>query len=77
MAFVVDALVAASWAFPDEGHPMSTSALLRLSADRAQVPSLWWFEAPTARGEVPSPGRWIRPGRIRPSGAAKTTTARS
>ena len=44
MAFVVDASVAASWAFPDEGHPMATSALLRLSADRAQVPSLWWFE---------------------------------
>ena len=31
-------------------------------------------EAPTARSEVPSPGRWIRPGRNGPSGAARTTT---
>ena len=30
--------------------------------------------APAARSEVPSPGRWIRSGRNRPSGAARTTT---
>jgi predicted nucleic acid-binding protein len=44
MAFVVDASVAASWAFQDEGHPMATTALLRLNVEEAQVPSLWWFE---------------------------------
>src|SRR3712207_8860742 len=30
-------------------------------------------EAPAVRSEVPSPGRWIGPGRIRPNGAARTT----
>ena len=30
-------------------------------------------EAPAVRSEVPSPGRWIRPSRTRPSGAARTT----
>ena len=44
MAFVVDASVAASWAFRDEGHPVATAALVRLGADQAQVPGLWWFE---------------------------------
>jgi transposase len=33
-------------------------------------------EASTARSEVPSPGRWIGPGRTRPSGAARTTALR-
>lgn len=44
MAFVVDASVAVSWAFPDEGHPVASEALQRLRAEPAQVPSLWWFE---------------------------------
>src|SRR5918993_960335 len=33
-------------------------------------------EASTARSEVPPPGRWIGPGRTRPSGAARTTALR-
>ncbi len=33
-------------------------------------------EASTARSEVPSPGRWIGPGRTRPGGAARTTALR-
>src|SRR3954451_9186624 len=44
MAFVVDASIAASWAFPDEGHPVASEALNRVRTEAAQVPSLWWFE---------------------------------
>jgi predicted nucleic acid-binding protein len=44
MAFVVDASVAASWAFSDEGHPVAAKALNQLRVEPAQVPSLWWFE---------------------------------
>jgi predicted nucleic acid-binding protein len=44
MAFVLDATVAACWAFDDESHPTAASALSQLQHDTAVVPTLWWFE---------------------------------
>jgi predicted nucleic acid-binding protein len=44
MALVLDASVAASWAFPDEGQPQAALALGAMRHDEALVPSLWWFE---------------------------------
>jgi predicted nucleic acid-binding protein len=49
MPFVLDASVAASWAFADEGgrdNPgeVSARALDFLAHDHAVVPALWWFE---------------------------------
>jgi predicted nucleic acid-binding protein len=44
MAPVLDASVAASWAFPDEGQPQAALALGAVRHDEAHVPSLWWFE---------------------------------
>jgi predicted nucleic acid-binding protein len=44
MPFVLDASVAACWAFEDEDHPTATLALGRIRSDQARVPSLWWFE---------------------------------
>lgn len=44
MAFVLDASVAATWAFEDENHPDAALALARVQLDAARVPSLWWFE---------------------------------
>lgn len=44
MAFVLDASITASWAFPDEIDPIATLALTLLRSGSAQVPSLWWFE---------------------------------
>ena len=44
MSFVLDASVAACWAFEDEDHPTATLALERIRSDPARVPSLWWFE---------------------------------
>lgn len=44
MPFVLDASVAACWAFDDEEHPIAALALERIGADEARVPSLWWFE---------------------------------
>jgi predicted nucleic acid-binding protein len=44
MSFVLDASVAACWAFEDEDHPTATLALDRIRSDQARVPSLWWFE---------------------------------
>jgi predicted nucleic acid-binding protein len=44
MPFVLDASVAACWAFEDEDHPTATLALERIRSDQARVPSLWWFE---------------------------------
>ena len=44
MPFVLDASVAACWAFEDEDHPVAALALERVRADEARVPSLWWFE---------------------------------
>jgi predicted nucleic acid-binding protein len=42
--FVIDASVAASWAFPDEDAPAAQSAFRRLGADTATTPALFWFE---------------------------------
>jgi predicted nucleic acid-binding protein len=44
MPFVLDASVAACWAFQDEAHPDADLALTRIRSDEALVPSLWWFE---------------------------------
>ena len=44
MSFVLDASVAACWAFDDEDHPVAALALERIRADEAIAPSLWWFE---------------------------------
>ena len=44
MPFVLDASIAACWAFEDEDHPVAALALERIRTDQAHVPSLWWFE---------------------------------
>jgi len=44
MPFVLDASVAACWAFDDEDHPVAALALARVRTDAAVVPSVWWFE---------------------------------
>lgn len=44
MPFVLDASVAATWAFEDEDHPVAARAIERIRVDAAIVPSLWWFE---------------------------------
>lgn len=44
MTFVLDASVALSWAFADEGGEVSTRALERLRDDEAFVPALWALE---------------------------------
>ncbi len=44
MPFVLDASVAACWAFEAEDHPTAALVLDRLRSDPARVPSLWGFE---------------------------------
>ena len=44
MAFVLDASITACWAFQDEDHPDADLAFLRMRAEEAVVPCLWWFE---------------------------------
>jgi predicted nucleic acid-binding protein len=44
MPFVLDASIAACWAFEDEDHPTAALALERLRGDEAYAPTLWWFE---------------------------------
>ncbi|KPF85505.1 hypothetical protein IP70_12550 [alpha proteobacterium AAP38] len=44
MPFVLDASMAASWAFGDESSTLSQQVLIRLTRDYAVVPALWWFE---------------------------------
>ena len=44
MPFVLDASIAACWAFDDEDHPTATLTLELIRTDAAIVPSLWWFE---------------------------------
>jgi predicted nucleic acid-binding protein len=44
MPFVLDASIAACWAFPDEQDPRADAALARVRIEDAVVPSLWWFE---------------------------------
>ncbi len=44
MPFVLDASVAACWAFDDEDHPVAAMALERMRSEEAWAPALWWFE---------------------------------
>lgn len=44
MPFVLDASIAACWAFQDEDHPYAKIAFTRIRSDEAIVPKLWWFE---------------------------------
>ena len=44
MPFVLDASIAACWAFDDEDHPSAALALERVRNDDALVPAIWWFE---------------------------------
>lgn len=44
MPFVIDASVAACWAFEDEDHPLASAALERVRTDAARAPALLWFE---------------------------------
>jgi predicted nucleic acid-binding protein len=44
MPFVLDASIAACWAFQDEDHPHADIAFTRIRKDEALVPSIWWFE---------------------------------
>ena len=44
MPFVLDASVAACWAFEDEDHPSAALALERVREDDVLVPAIWWFE---------------------------------
>ena len=44
MPFVIDASVAACWAFHDEDHPLADLALQRARWDEVEAPGLWWFE---------------------------------
>lgn len=44
MPFVLDASIAACWAFDDESHPTAALALERIRVDGARVPAIWWFE---------------------------------
>lgn len=44
MAFVLDASVAAAWAFQEETHPDASAALSRLQDEIAHVPTLFWYE---------------------------------
>ncbi len=44
MPFVLDATVAASWAFDDEANAKADAAILRARAEEIVVPALWYFE---------------------------------
>ena len=44
MPFVLDASVAACWAFRDEEHPVADAARDRMTGDEGLAPTLWWFE---------------------------------
>ena len=44
MAFVLDASIAACWAFQDEDHPDARLAFHQMRSEEAVVPCLWWFE---------------------------------
>ena len=48
MPFVLDASIAACWAFDDEDHPLAELAPERVRTDEARVPRLWWFEVRNA-----------------------------
>jgi predicted nucleic acid-binding protein len=44
MPFVLDASIAACWAFDDENNTVATLALEQMRTDQARVPAVWWFE---------------------------------
>lgn len=44
MLFVLDALVTAAWALPDESSVLADRLLSIAAADGALVPQLWWYE---------------------------------
>jgi predicted nucleic acid-binding protein len=44
MAFVLDASVVMTWAFPDEAEEAASAALRLLRFEVAHVPAVWWFE---------------------------------
>src|SRR5208337_2673787 len=44
MSFVLDASIAAYWAFEDEDHPDAALAFRQMRTEEAVVPCLWWFE---------------------------------
>lgn len=44
MPFVLDASMAASWAFEDDNSTPAQQVLGTLTTDYAIVPALWWFE---------------------------------
>ena len=44
MPFVLDASVAACWAFAHERHPVAEMAASRVRSDEAWAPALLWFE---------------------------------
>ena len=44
MPLVLDASVAACWAFPDERDARAEETLARVRTEEVVVPSLWWFE---------------------------------
>ncbi len=44
MPFILDASIAACWAFQDEDDPIADLALERILTDEARVPDPWWFE---------------------------------
>ena len=43
MALVIDASIAAAWAFADE-HVNAELTFARIGAEEAHVPALWWYE---------------------------------
>jgi hypothetical protein len=43
MALVIDASIAAAWAFADE-HVNAELTLARLGKEEAHVPALWWYD---------------------------------
>jgi predicted nucleic acid-binding protein len=44
MPFVLDASIAACWAFESEQHPRADAAFAQIRTEEAVVPSLWWVE---------------------------------
>jgi hypothetical protein len=44
MPFVLDASIPACWAFQDEQDPRANAAYVRIKAEEAVAPGLWWFE---------------------------------
>jgi len=59
--FVIDASVAAAWAFDDEDHPIPRHALEQLWAEQAVAPALWWFELRNALVMNERRGRYSEP----------------